>query len=116
MGKNKKKDASEFLTVLFCGPIFVLIPGLTVTAFLGTLGWQIFSYLRSGFWQSISSIDGLSFIFQNTKFGLWLENPDSWYGIYDLANWLPLSLAIVVTGVMIEFLLMVLALVVLSDK
>jgi hypothetical protein len=99
---DKTKEASVLFEVLPAAITFILIPGMTLAACLGALGWQIFSYLRSGFWQPISSIDFLSFIFQNTEFGLWFKNPYSWYGVYELLNWLPLLLGIVLTGVIIE--------------
>ena len=116
MKKNSKKGEESVLTAIFVySPIIFLIPGLTIFICLGILGWQIFSYLSSGVWQSINSIDALSLLFQSTKFGLWLEKTDSWLGVYELISWMPLWLGVAITGVFIEIVWLQLANILLSD-
>ena len=96
--KKREESALEGFLAVFIGiTSFIIIPGLTIIACLGVLGWQIFPYYRHGVWQSISAIDALSLIFQNTNFGLWLvEKPESWYGVYQITNWLPLWLGVAI--------------------
>lgn len=80
------------------GVIFVV--GLLVTlAGVGVLALQVFGYLKTGDWRSVSLLSiAVSYI-------PWLENPQSWFGLHVIvrraAGLLPLSMAFVVLGWMI---------------
>lgn len=76
---------------------FVVLTGLLVAlAGLGVLGLQVFAYLKTGGWKSVSTLSVLSPYFP------WLNNPQSWFGLHDIVRdmlgLLPLSLALVVLG------------------
>lgn len=80
----------------FLGGLVVLAGALIVLAGLGVLGLQIFGYLKVGKWQSVSLLGIASPYFP------WLINPQSWFGLHDIATdalgLMPLSLALVLIG------------------
>jgi len=75
----------------------VVLTGLLIgLAGLGVLGLQIFGYLKTGGWKSVSTLSIASPYFA------WLNDPQSWFGlnniVRDMLGLLPLSLALVVFG------------------
>lgn len=60
---------------------------------------QLFGYLRTGAWQSISLLSVVS------SYVPWLNNPQSWFGLNKIvrnaADLLPLSLALLVIGTLV---------------
>ena len=81
----------RFLTV-----VVILIGLLIVLAGLGVLCLQVFGYLKTGDWKSVSTLSVASPLFS------WLQNPQSWFGLHDIVRnmlgILPLSLALVLLG------------------
>jgi len=80
----------------FTSGIVVLTGLLIALAGLGVLGLQVFGYLKTGGWKSVSTLSVASPYFP------WLNNPQSWFGLNDIVRdmlgLLPLSLALVVIG------------------
>lgn len=80
----------------FLSGIVVLTGLMIALAGLGVLGLQVFGYLKTGGWKSVSTLSVLSPYFP------WLDNPLSWFGLNDIVRnmlgLLPLSLALVVLG------------------
>lgn len=68
---------------------------------LAILGWQVFHYLRSGYWIAISVIDGL------TRMGVeWAIYPTDWIGLHNMLGAINLGAAIMICGVVIGGFLM----------
>lgn len=79
-----------------------IVIGIAITFLLlsvGIVGWQIFSYLRFDMWHSISLITTMQWL-QNT----WALSPVSWFGLFKVLDFIPLSLASLVFGVYFIFL------------
>ena len=83
----------------FLSAIVVLTGLLIALAGLGVLGLQVFAYLKTGGWKSVSTLSVAAPYFP------WLNNPQSWFGLNDIVRGmlglLPLSLALVVPGLLI---------------
>jgi hypothetical protein len=62
-----------------CAPVAFLFPSLTL--------YQVYVYLKNGYWLSISVLDFLIFIKIE-----WAINPVEWAGIAHIFNILPLSI------------------------
>lgn len=76
--------------IVVIGGILIAMTGL------GILGLQLFGYLKTGEWRSISTLSIVSLYVP------WIRDPGSWFGLNDivrsLLGLLPLSLAFVVIG------------------
>ncbi len=83
----------------FLSGIVVLTGLLIALAGLGVVGLQVFGYLKTGGWKSVSTLSVASPYFP------WLDNPQSWFGLNDIVRdmlgLLPFSLALVVLGCLI---------------
>lgn len=66
---------------------------------LSILGWQVYGYLRLEVWEPISVIDALRYA--NMK---WATLPTDWIGLYRVVGWVPLSLFLPITGVVLAFI------------
>lgn len=60
---------------------------------IGVVGWQVYGYLRFGFWQSISVIDALRWTGNQ-----WAVAPTDWVGLYGVLELLPLSAGVAFFG------------------
>lgn len=73
-----------------------MIGVLIALAGFGVLCLQIFGYMKTGDWKSVSTLSVASLQFS------WLKNPQSWFGLHDIVSnllgILPLSLALVMLG------------------
>lgn len=63
---------------------------------LGTFLWQVYNWLKTGEWVSISVIDFLLWTGLDAN---WLHQPQSWIGVWKIFDWMPLSLGCVVLSV-----------------
>lgn len=75
----------------------VVIAGLLIVlAGLGVLGLQLFDYLKTGRWNSVST---LSVVIPHVS---WLSDPQSWFGLHDILRsflgLLPFSVCLVLVG------------------
>lgn len=68
-----------------------------VVAFLfggvGVFVWQVYYYLRFNVWISVSVITALEWM----KIG-WAMSPSDWFGLFNVLNYIPLSISMVVFG------------------
>jgi len=87
IGYNTRKFLSGIIA--FVGVLFVL-------AGLGVLGLQVYGYLKTGDWGSISLL-GVA-----TPYWRWLHSPQGWFGLHkivtDAMGLMPLSMALVLVG------------------
>ena len=67
--------------------------GFGVLGAFGILGYQIYFYLRSGYWLSISIITALGWLESE-----WALNPTQWLGLHKILNSVPLSVASLAFG------------------
>ncbi len=58
---------------------------------LGTLAWQIYTYLRVGEWDTFSLIDLVQEVFPASA-GQWVLFPTDWIGLHEVLSWMPISL------------------------
>jgi hypothetical protein len=83
----------------FLTGVFVAIGLLIALAGAGVLALQVYGYLRTGIWRSISLLSVAAVYLP------WLGNPQSWFGlnmiVRDAAGLMPLSLALVLLGVLV---------------
>jgi hypothetical protein len=77
-------------------PLDILVPilGAGILATVGIIGWQIYSYLRLGEWQSLSIITALLWL--NVD---WARLPSDWAGVHKILDAIPLSLTALVAGI-----------------
>lgn len=60
----------------------------------GLVGFQIYTYLRTAFWEPMSLIDGLAYL------GLgWAKDPKDWSGAWEMADKVPLSAVFILLGI-----------------
>ena len=74
-------------------PISAHIGFLLMVVGILILGVQIYEYLRSGEWQSLSIISLMQFFKIQ-----WALMPSDWIGLYNVMDMVPLSLAALVAG------------------
>jgi len=83
----------------FLTGVVVATGWLIALAGAGVLVLQVYGYLETGTWRSISLLSVAS------SYLPWLNNPQSWFGLHkivrDAAGLLPLSLVLVLLGVLI---------------
>ena len=83
----------------FLTGVIVAVGLLIALAGIGVLGLQVFGYLRTGIWRSISLLSVAS------VYVPWLNNPQSWFGLNKIvrsaAELLPLSLVLVLLGALV---------------
>ncbi len=76
--------------------LIVTVGYCTVASGLGVLGFQVYGFLRYGQWRSVSVFDLAA------PRVAWLEDPQSWFGLYRIARegleFLPLSVALLLVG------------------
>jgi hypothetical protein len=80
----------------FCGP----------ASALSIVGWEVYTWLRTGHWPVLTLGTVVVPLASNTDFGLWLAKPLSWYGFNQAVNYLlnqPLWLWIVVSSGSVGF-------------
>lgn len=92
---NAQSKLSEKVRSAF-GLLLVLAP---FAVGLGSLGRQIFLWLRDGRWTSVSVLDLLSWSGVGSQD--WIARPNEWIGVWKLLNWLPLSAASLVVGIVL---------------
>jgi len=85
-----KHDSSDFD---FSG---VIIVGLIILGGVGFFIGQVLFYLKDNIWHSISIITALQW-FDNK----WAQNPETWVGLWNVLEFLPLSLSLIVLGLII---------------
>ena len=72
----------------------LLIFVISVLGCIAVLGYQSFFYLRDGIWQSLSLISVANWMGSE-----WAANPRSWFGLHKILSWIPLSIGIVIIGI-----------------
>ena len=70
---------------------------------LGLIGYQVFLWMKDGIWPEFSIEVVFNFLFENTSLAQWLSNPESWFGLQKITEWLleniPLSVALIVPSI-----------------
>ena len=92
MSDNNEHIAGDWFGAI----IYILILGSSLLGGLFIIGMQIFFYLKEGAWNSVSIIDGL--VELNLK---WAINPQDWLGLWNILDFLPLSVSLLVLGFII---------------
>ena len=92
----------------FCGCItlgIMSLASLFLASGLGLVGYQIFLWIKNGVWSEFAIIEVFNFLFENTLADQWLSNPESWFGLQKIVEWLlqniPLSAALIIPSVLI---------------
>lgn len=67
---------------------------------IGIVGWQLYTYLKLGEWHSISVITAMRWF--EIK---WSFSPTGWLGIYEILDFVPLSIAVFCAGIILAFFL-----------
>ena len=72
---------------------------------LGLVSYQVFLWIKDGIWTEFTIMVVFDFIFQNTLMAQWLTNPESWFGLQKVIEWLliniPLSIALFIPSAFI---------------
>ena len=74
-----------------------IISGLIVLSGLVVVGWQIFQYMKDGIWNSVSIITAMQY-FGNE----WSFNPVEWTGLWNTLEFIPLSITLIVFGILLS--------------
>ena len=92
----------------FCGCItlgIMSLASLFLASGLGLVSYQIFLWIKSGVWSEFAIIEVFNPLFGNTLAAQWLSNPESWFGLQKIMEWLlhniPLSVALIVPSIMV---------------
>ncbi len=105
---NQRESVAPTLgdKVLTEGLFFGFFTGISVG--LLVLGYQAYSYLRTGEWLELSALDGLKYVVNkyivSPETWPWLWYPRDWVGIHDLLQILPLSLFVVLVVTLISMI------------
>ena len=72
---------------------------------LGLISYQVFLWMKDGIWPEFPIEVVFNFLFENTLLAQWLSNPESWFGLQKIVEWLlqniPLSVALIIPSVLI---------------
>jgi hypothetical protein len=87
---------------------FVLLASAGVLTGLGILGYQVFTWLKTGAWPAVSLMHGLHYLFPDwDTMWQWISAPRSWLGFHKIVSWLlihtPLSLVVALIGLSFAF-------------
>ena len=92
----------------FCGSItlgIMAFASLFLALGLGLVGYQVFLWIKDGVWSEFATMEVFNFLFENTILAQWLDNPESWFGLQKIMEWLlhniPLSVALIVPSIMV---------------
>lgn len=89
----------------------MFVGGLIVLGGLGILTYQSFMWLQDGVWSAIPLASAFDYFFQGTALHGWVSQPQSWLGLQEIVKWclqnIPLSLALVVDGLALIFMVAV---------
>ena len=97
------------LTVVdfFCGSIalgIMAFASLFLISGLGLVSYQIFLWIKNGVWSEFSIMVVFDFLFENSLVAEWLSDPESWFGLQKIVEWLlqniPLSVALIIPSIM----------------
>lgn len=93
---------------LFFGFISLGLMGLAslfLMCGLGLVSYQVFLWIKDGAWSEFTIMVVFDFLFENTPVAQWLSNPESWFGLQKIIEWLlqsiPLSAALILPSVFI---------------
>ena len=92
----------------FCASIILGImafASLFLALGLGLVGYQVFLWIKDGVWSEFATMEVFNFLFENTLLAQWLDNPESWFGLQKIMEWLlqniPLSVALIVPSILV---------------
>ena len=72
---------------------------------LGLVSYQVFLWMKDGIWPEFPIEVVFNFLFENTLLAQWLSNPESWFGLQKVVEWLlqniPLSVALIIPSILI---------------
>ena len=72
---------------------------------VGVVFYQMFLWMKNGVWSEFPIEIVFSFLFENTWLAQWLSNPESWFGLQRVMEWLlqniPLSAALIIPSILI---------------
>ena len=72
---------------------------------VGVFCYQVFMWMKNGMWSELPIQVLFNFLFENTLLAQWLSNPESWFGLQKVVEWLlqniPLSAALIIPSVLI---------------
>ena len=72
---------------------------------LGLVSYQVFLWMKDGIWPEFPIEVVFNFLFENTLLAQWLSNPESWFGLQKIVEWLlqniTLSAALIIPSVLI---------------
>lgn len=88
---NTTSEAERVVVILVSLALMISAPCI--------LSWQCWQYLKFGQWHSLSIITLLSHLDI-----AWANNPTSWFGLHKILNFFPLSLAALVSGILLPLL------------
>ena len=81
------------------------IASLFLASGMGLICYQIFLWIKNGVWSEFAIIEVFNFLFENTIAAQWLINPESWFGLQKMMEWLlqniPLSAALIVPSIIV---------------
>ncbi len=90
----------------FCGSItlgIISFASLFLVAGFGVVSYQVFLWIKNGVWSEFTIKLAFNFLFEGTSVAQWLSNPESWFGLQKITEWLleniPLSVALIVPSI-----------------
>ena len=91
-----------------CGGITMAVMAFSSLFLLSGIGlvvYQVFLWMKDGIWSEFQLMVVFNFLFENTLLFQWLNNPESWFGLQKVVEWLlqniPLSIALIIPSVLI---------------
>ena len=74
-----------------------------MVAGFGLISYQVFLWIKDGVWSEFTVKVVFNFLFEGTPVAQWLSNPESWFGLQKITEWLleniPLSVALIVPSI-----------------
>lgn len=80
--------------LLIAGLLFILA---AVLGSLLVLGWQVYQYLQVGIWFPIGTAHGIAYVL-DLPANSWWNRPASWIGLHAVLQFVPASLAVLVSA------------------
>ncbi|MBT4375306.1 MAG: hypothetical protein HOD16_06425 [Nitrospina sp.] len=109
VGKELRFFISKLTSVdFFCGSVtlgIMAFASLFLAFGFGLVGYQVFLWIKDGVWSEFATMEVFNFLFENTLIAQWLDNPESWFGLQKITEWLlyniPVSVALIVPSIMV---------------
>lgn len=93
MSSEKIAQAFDNACRVACALTAQICLGAALVVPVGIIGWQLFTFLKAGAWPQFSVLDAWRALAEPGA-PMWIDFPESWFGVHWLLASLPASLSL----------------------